>query len=109
MQEHARSATKREILNHHYSDFMHYINVRQLLHRLIPKRLLTSEEVDYLSNSTRTEQECIRYLLEVIPRKGPNAFDLFVTSLSEEKDHRGHQYLAKKLTLAMRDAQRDLY
>lgn len=92
-----RSALELHILNQCNPDIMLYMNTRSLLPYLRSNHLVTSEDVEFLTNPTRTEREYIEYLLKNTPRKGPNAFDKLVKSLTEDSEHEGHQYLAKKL------------
>ena len=96
----ARSAAQLQILKRYSPDLMQYINIRSLLPHLQANCLVTDEDVSYLTNSHKTEQDRIEYLLSKIPRNGPSTFDRFVECLRGERGHSGHQYLAKQLRAA---------
>lgn len=63
--------------------------------------LITHEDVDYIINPHRTDRERRSRVLITAPYKEPNAFERFLQSLSEEPDHAGHKYLARRLREAL--------
>ena len=74
------------------------------LHTLIPKlnncQLLTQHNLYDLKNPLVPPIERANALVyQILPSKGSGAFTLFVKCLQEEKEHMGHQTLAKLFTL----------
>ena len=96
-----------EILNQHTPQLMKYMNTRSALPYLLANQLITIQHWEYLTNTNRTEQECIQYLLTVIPRSGPLSFQKFVKSLSQASEHPGHLYLVTILQKAASSLEQD--
>ena len=74
------------------------------LHTLIPMlnkyQLLTQNNMYDLKNPLVAPLERANALVyQILPSKGPGAFTLFVKCLQEEKEHMGHQTLARLFTL----------
>lgn len=80
---------------------MKYMNTRSVLPYLRANGLITDEDWDFLINLNRTERERVHYVLSIVPRSGPSAFQKFMLSLSQDTDHKAHQELAKTLERAM--------
>ena len=94
----ALDAELREILQGLQSDMEITIQLTHLLPILSAKRLVTQSEFQELSNDGKeTDLEKNRKLIRIIIGKGEKAFDLFIEALQEEREHLGHDSLAKKL------------
>ena len=84
---------------------MKYIRLDWLdLDILIPKlnkyHLLTQANMYDLKNrQVDSTKRANALVYQILPNKGPGAFALFVKCLQEEKEHMGHQTLAKLFTL----------
>ena len=74
------------------------IQLDYLLPELHKRKLVTDLEFRQLSDDRKTSDEKNRILLHIIETKGgERSFDLFVRALEAEKQHVGHEYLAKVL------------
>ena len=63
-------------------------------------QLLTQANMYDLKNRLINPTERANLLVyHILPSKGPRAFTLFVKCLQEEKDHMGHQTLARLFTM----------
>ncbi len=69
-----------------------------LLPYLQKERLLTHEEFELLIHPTKTSHEKKSFLLSILPSKGENAYERFLTCLTNSDDHTGHSYLVKYMT-----------
>ena len=74
------------------------------LDTLIPKlnkyHLLTQTNLYDLKNrQVSPEKRANALVYQILPSKGSGAFTLFVKCLQEEKEHMGHQTLARLFTL----------
>jgi len=77
------------------------LNLATLVPVLNKYHLLTQDENNFLLNRMTIPTEKASTLVYIIlPSKGPEAFSLFLRCLQEEKEHLGHQTLAKKLTVS---------
>ena len=75
---------RRTILRDHRPNIVRDLEPNNILPDL--GSVLTAEdEAEIMGQSTR--QEKCEQLLEIIPRKGPNAFKVFVEALKEEAPH----------------------
>ena len=83
------------LFKQHCRDIMQSLNMGALLPHLIANNLLTQEEWQELNRSKELPQRF--FLLSVLPRKGKNAFKVFLSCLKAEKQHLGHQELVKLL------------
>ena len=63
--------------------------------------LLSNDDVDYICNPRRTENERRRRIIISAPCRDPDAFDRFVECLSVEHSHSGHAYLARRMREAI--------
>ena len=54
---------------------------------------------DLKNRLVRSTKRANALVYQILPSKGPGAFALFVKCLQEEKEHMGHQTLAKLFTL----------
>ena len=82
----------RTILLHHWA------NIRENLEpkNIMPKLVTVLKETDYDEiREQSTRQERCDKLLDILPRRGKNAFDVFVNALESEVPH-----LASELTEA---------
>ena len=83
------------LFKRHCRDIMQSLNMGALLPHLIANNLLTQEEWQELNRSKELPQRF--FLLSVLPRKGKNAFEVFLSCLKAEKEHLGHQELVELL------------
>ena len=74
-----------------------YIYILQLAGNC--KKLVTDEEFREVSDDFGRLSDGQRNgkLLDIVAKKGADAFDLFVSALKEEEKHLGHESLAKRL------------
>ena len=95
----ALSASHRNILQQHRSEIVSTINPSALLPLLLSKKLVTGEEFHEISDDSirLSDEQRNGKLLDIIVKKGAEAFDLFVNALREEDKHLGHESLAKTL------------
>ena len=61
--------------------------------------LTQSENYTLMNIHTPSVERANALVYQILPTKGPRAYEMFVKCLQEETDHLGHQELAKKLTL----------
>ena len=74
------------------------IQLDYLLPELRKRRLVTDSEYRKLSDDRRIPDEKNKLLLRLIETKGgERSFDVFVQALEAEKQHTGHEHLAKVL------------
>ena len=74
------------------------IQLGYLLPHLRSRKLVTDLEFRQYSDERRTSDERNRALMRLIETKGgEKSFDLFVEALEAEKQHIGHEHLAKML------------
>lgn len=91
-------ADLRHILQGLQSEIEVTIQLTHLLPILRTKRLLTQSEFQQLSNDGKeSDLEKNRKLIRIIIAKGENAFNLFIEALQGEREHLGHESLAKRL------------
>ena len=95
----ALPAKYHKILQQRRQDIVSTIQPNTLLPLLLSKKLVTEEEFKEISDDCGRISEGQRNgkLLDIVAKKGANAFDLFVTALKEEDKHLGHESLAKTL------------
>ena len=74
----------RIILRYFWANIRRNLEPRNILPKLVSVLIETDEE-EIKVQSTRQER-CDK-LLEILPRKGPNAFKVFVEALKEEAPH----------------------
>ena len=78
-----------------------YIQLDYLLPELRKRKLVTDLEFRQLSDERRMPDERNKALLRLIETKGgEKSFDLFLQALEAEKQHTGHEHLAKELRKA---------
>ena len=76
------------------------IQLGYLLPELRKRKLVTDSEFRQYSDEQRTSNERNRALMRLIETKGgEKSFDLFVEALEAEKQHTGHEHLAKVLRM----------
>ncbi|XP_065906679.1 uncharacterized protein [Dysidea avara] len=85
------------ILQDFHYDLRQSLSLPQLIPLLNGQGLLTTEEWEELSCKATTLQSIDR-LVQILPRKGENAYAKFVNCLESESEHPAHQELADKLT-----------
>ena len=79
---------------------LHLLDLDTLIPNLNKYHLLTKANMYDLKNRLVPLTERANALVyQILPSKGPGAFTLFVKCLQEEKEHMGHQTLAKLFTL----------
>ena len=75
---------------HRYILRLHRSSIRMDLEpkNILPKLVLVLTEIDEMEIKTQCtrEKRCDR-LLEILPRRGPDAFNVFVKALKEEAPH----------------------
>ena len=88
-----------KILQQHRQEIVSTIQANTLLPLLLNKKLVTQEEFREISDDPGriTDGQRNGKLLDIVVKKGANAFDLFVSALKEEDKHLGHESLAKTL------------
>ncbi|ELT93023.1 hypothetical protein CAPTEDRAFT_188034 [Capitella teleta] len=72
-----------------------------LLAKLSESGVITDEHVEKLQNTERndtTEAAVLEFLMEVLPRRGPEAFNLFVKALCESEQRHVAERLKKCLS-----------
>ncbi|XP_064390161.1 uncharacterized protein LOC135338050 isoform X3 [Halichondria panicea] len=88
----------RDLLKECSHELFSSLNVDSLLPHLQKERLVTHEEFQTLIHPSKTSQEKKNFLLSILPSKGENAYEGFLTCLTNADDHSGHSYLVKLLT-----------
>ena len=91
------SAAEQEIVDYLSPQLMQYMSPLELLPYLCQHTLLSQEDVDFICNPARTENERRRRVMSVSPYRGPDAFDRFMVCLATDRSHSGHAYLARRL------------
>ena len=81
---------------------LQHIDSIKLFPYLQRNNLLSDDDVDYISNPRRTENERKRRIIISAPCSDPDAFDRFIDCLSVERSHSGHAYLAKRMREAIK-------
>ncbi len=89
-------ATKRFFMVHH-DDFKNLLNLNVLVPFLNKRHLLTSGEMEQLMSPSRTRQEKIRDLVNIMCIKGDQAPSLFIKCVRDATEHIAHSDLAEKL------------
>ena len=88
----------RDVLQNLKSDITLTVQLPYLLPFLRQKRLVTETEFQQLSSDGKeSDSEKNGKLIRIVIGKGEEAFDLFIEALQEEKEHLGHNSLAKRL------------
>ena len=91
----------RQILQTNLEEAAIYIKLEYLLPELRKRKLVTDLEFRQLSDEKRICDEKNRSLLRLIETKGgEKSFDQFVQALEAEKQHTGHEHLAKEFKKA---------
>ena len=86
----------------HAADFRNYTDFTMLVIHLHSENLVHSGEKEYLNSPYHTQvQKANRFYLEILDRKGPEAYRSFYYALKAEKKHKGHEDLLKKLEQAL--------
>ena len=88
-------------------ELMLSLNVQSLLVPLQKSKLITPWEKNKLTELVEADwksqnEDAKRFLLRMLPSKGPNAFIKFVNVLRDEKEHPGHESLYYKLVQHMK-------
>ena len=95
------AARVRQVLQTNQEEAAIYIQLDYLLPELRKRKLVTDLEFRQLSEEKRMSDEKNRALLRLIETKGgEKSFDLFIQALEAEKQHTGHEHLAKELRRA---------
>ena len=88
----------RQLLQTNQDEAAICIQLYYLLPELRKRKLVTDLEFRQFSDERKTAEEKNKTLLRVIETKGgEKSFDLFVQALEAEKQHTGHEHLAKVL------------
>lgn len=88
----------RHLLQTNQEEVMICVQVYYLLPELRKRKLITDLEFRQLSDDKKTTEEKNKALLRAIETKGgEKSFDLFLQALEAEKQHMGHEHLAKVL------------
>ena len=88
----------RQVLQNSQEEAVICIQLSYLLPELRKRKLVTDLEFRQYSDEKRAADERNKALLRLIETKGgEKSFDLFVQALEAEKQHTGHEYLARKL------------
>ena len=74
----------RTILRNHKSNLQKDLEPRDILSKLAT--VLTEKDEEKVRAQPTKERRCDK-LFDILPSKGPNAFDVFVDSLKEEANH----------------------
>ena len=91
----------RQVLQTNQEEAVTCIQLDYLLPELRKRKLVTDLEFRLLSDEKRMSDEKNRALLRLIETNGgEKSFDLFVQALEAEKQHTGHEHLAKELRKA---------
>ena len=98
---HATSPSNDEVLQHLMPQLMQYMDPKSLLPYLQKYSLVSQDDVDYIMNPLRTEDERRQRIVTRSPIRDPEAFDRFVKCLAEEPEHTGHKYLTRRLREAI--------
>ena len=86
-----------DVITPHLPDLMDFLNPLALLQHLQRDQLVTSEEVERLSNFTLTTAGCNRFIFSQLYRCGADAVEKFICCLIEEETHPPHHELARLL------------
>ena len=81
---------------------MQHIDSIKLFPYLQRNSLLSDDDMEYICNPRRTENERRRRIIISAPCRDPDAFDRFVDCLSVERSHPGHTFLAKRMKEAIK-------
>lgn len=81
---------------------MQHIDSIKLFPYLQHNSLLSDDDMEYICNPRRTENERRRRIIISAPCRDPDAFDRFVDCLSVEHSHPGHTFLAKRMREAIK-------
>ena len=88
----------RQLLQTNQEEAAICIQLYYLLPELRKRNLVTDMEFRRLSDDKKTPEDKNKALLSLIETKGgEKSFDLFVQALEAEKQHSGHEHLAKIL------------
>jgi len=90
----------RQVLQTSQEEAIMCIQLGYLLPELRKRKLVTDLEFRQFSDEKRMTDESNRALMRLIETKGgEKSFDLFVEALEAEKQHTGHEHLAKMLRI----------
>ena len=81
---------------------MQHIDSIKLFPYLQHNSLLSDDDMEYICNPRRTENERRRRIIISAPCQDPDAFDRFIDCLSVEHSHPGHTFLAKRMREAIK-------
>ena len=81
---------------------MQHIDSIKLFPYLQRNSLLSDDDMEYICNPRRTENERRRRIIISAPCRDPDAFDRFVDCLSVERSHPGHTFLSKRMREAIK-------
>ena len=81
---------------------MQHIDSIKLFPYLQHNSLLSDDDMEYICNPRRTENERRRRIIISAPCHDPDAFDRFIDCLSVERSHPGHTFLAKRMKEAIK-------
>lgn len=88
---------EKEILCKLEKDMLQYMDSRSLLPLLKAKGMISQDDEEQISSLANGCTNKNRYILDMVPKKGQNALLLFLECLQDEKEHRGHETLARML------------
>lgn len=84
--------SKRDVLQKHRLQISTAINPRRVVEELYSRGLLDTNDREEILAETTTQYTAFK-LLDILPRKGPKAFDIFLQTLY----HCGYEFLANTL------------
>ncbi len=88
----------RKCIEKHSADFLQYTNWKCLFPYLVSNELLDRCAMEILINDMITSTDKgIKFYYEVLPSKGKTAYSRYYRSVSQERDHIGHQTLIEIL------------
>ena len=83
------------LLQEHHSDLRESLNIPVLIPLLRKQELLTVEEWEEMGKQNRFQK--IDQLIQILPRKGEQAYLKFISCLESENEHPAHKELVVKL------------
>ena len=85
------------------SDIAELLDISAVLPHLIAKQMLTVENKDFLTGTSKSQQEKAEYLVYILPRKCNGWFDRFLDCLELSVEGTAHADLVQKLKVQLDD------
>lgn len=102
-QKFERSVKELGLLQKFKPQLLQFLNIQSLLPHLASSNLITPDEESRLSSTTKTDMDKKLLLLQIIPSKGLEAFQLLLSALEAETSHEGHKCLTERLSKAQEE------